>query len=305
MTWAFKFLQRDTRFCQYFRKKNFHVSSLHRNCQLTEADKIKEWRHLFHKRKVPEPDISIREITNHVAKRQISASEKLLLFSQLCKRRLDLEPLQYVIGEWDFRLLTLYMKEPVFIPRPETELLVELVLNDIKEHYEGGNKGLRVLEPCCGSGAISLSLLKENDCVNCTAIDTLPEAVNLTLKNSEYCDLTERLSVSNIDIQKFEHEGSESCKFDLLVCNPPYIPSDQLSHLDREVIDYESLDALDGGDDGLELIDVILTKAQYLVKSGGSIWLEVDSHHPPILQYKVFNGTYKHLAYVATHMNPL
>lgn len=82
----------------------------------------------------------------------------------VCLKRLKRMPVQYIIGEWDFRKTKLAMKEPVFIPRPETEVLVEHILNFLQNHHHHHQK-LDFLELCCGSGAISVSLLKENESV--------------------------------------------------------------------------------------------------------------------------------------------
>lgn len=156
-------------------------------------------------------------------------------------------PVQYIIQEWDFRDLTLKMSRPVFIPRPETEILVDIVLNEIDR--KGADT---VLEVCCGSGAISLALLKARSQV-CwwnspisysntishffqlfiTAIDKSEDACKLTRENACINNLSDRIRIIQKEIKDFNLNSRE--KFDVIVSNPPYVPSRDILHLQPEI----------------------------------------------------------------------
>ncbi|KAI4463678.1 hemk methyltransferase [Holotrichia oblita] len=195
----------------------------------------------------------------------------------MCRMRLDSMPIQYVIREWDFRNLTLEMRPPVFIPRPETEKLVELVLTEVNTNHIK-----EVLELCCGSGAISIALLKENPNLKTIAIDKSEEACSLTRDNAKKHGVDNRINVIQMDINEISSEYFNK-KFDIIVSNPPYVPSEDILHLQPEILGYEDRDALDGGSDGLVLIKLILQKSSYLLRSGGKTFLEVDPSHPQLL----------------------
>ena len=244
----------------------------------------------FKEANVAEPDWSAevivahslqKEMYNHLTHKEVNSQLPKLTEDQInslmCKR-LNHEPLQYILGEWRFRQLCLLMRPPVFIPRPETEDLVGFVLQELEDL-----KGQRVLEVGCGSGAISLSLAKESREKEhtFTAIDKNKAAVDLTIKNS-YHNKIHQLIESNIfhlSVNTFLPET----KLDGIVSNPPYIPTHQMKVLDRDIIDHESHLALDGGKDGLDVVREILVFARKHLKVGGWIWLEVDDSHPGYL----------------------
>ncbi|XP_071539235.1 MTRF1L release factor glutamine methyltransferase [Panulirus ornatus] len=140
-------------------------------------------------------------------------------------------PLQYILGEWDFHSVTLRMKPPVFIPRPETEQLVELALLCLQ-----GIKRPQVLEIGCGSGAISLSLLHSVGDLQCVAVDQSKHATDLTMLNASNLGVTDRLSV----VQGKVTEKSMPClpheKFDLILSNPPYVLRKDLLNVEPEIM---------------------------------------------------------------------
>lgn len=191
----------------------------------------------------------------------------------LCKQRARRVPLQYLVGHWDFRHLTLELCPPVLIPRPETELLVAHVLQSI---HNANLLSPRVLEVGCGSGAICLSLLHELPSCSVVAIDCDQQAVDLTRRNATRLGLTSRLTVLHADACGFQ-DGAHG--FDVIVSNPPYIPSSQLDQLEPEVKMFESHVALDGGWDGMNVISVLLKQARDWLHPNGSMWLEIDHSH--------------------------
>lgn len=138
-------------------------------------------------------------------------------------------PIQYIIGEWDFRDLTLSMTPPVFIPRPETEELVELILQKVDVE-----KCLHFLEIGCGTGAISLSLLKSLPKSHGMAVDQSKMAIDLTTKNATKYDFLSRIEIIHkkvTDDSKLENAG----EFDFIVSNPPYVKTRDLLVMEPEI----------------------------------------------------------------------
>lgn len=195
-------------------------------------------------------------------------------------------PVQYVIEEWDFRDLTLKMKPPVFIPRPETEELVSLVLEDLRLiRGESHTTDLRCLEVGCGSGAISLSLLRSIPQLRVFALDQSQSAVCLTTENANRLGLQDRLDVHHLDVIKDADVLLSKCDpVDFLVSNPPYLLSQDMETLQREILRFEDHSALDGGLDGLSVIRPILALSSKLLTQRGRVYLEVAPCHPPVIQ---------------------
>lgn len=222
-------------------------------------------------------------------------------FVEMCDERLNnRKPIQYLVGEWDFHRISLLVKAPTLIPRPETEVLVDLVLNQIQKSCNT-NKTVSFIDVGCGSGAITLALLYamtqlKNILINhIVAIDPCPHAVTLTRENLRYLQAAQRLSpeidahISIMQSSIRDYYCNEN-KFDFIVSNPPYIPTKDIAHLDPDVKLHESHQALDGGVDGLDVVCDILEVAPSLVKPGGFVLLEVDTSHPLLLQRRVFDG---------------
>ncbi|XP_070594831.1 MTRF1L release factor glutamine methyltransferase isoform X2 [Erythrolamprus reginae] len=200
-------------------------------------------------------------------------------------------PVQYVLGEWDFQDLTLKMKPPVFIPRPETEELVSLILDE-EQRKRLTSTCSKVLQRCgpvilevgCGSGAIGLSLLKKLPHSQLIAIDKLEAAVNLTKENADRLHLQERIHIFHYDIFSCPQEWLQPWGLvDMIISNPPYIFHEDMNDLAAEILCFEDLDALDGGIDGMDIIKEILKMASYILKDNGSVYLEVDPRHPKMV----------------------
>ena len=195
--------------------------------------------------------------------RPLSIEERDTLRESL-RRRGAGEPLQYVTGEVGFRHIILRTAKGVLIPRPETETLVELVLERIK-----GIEHPCVLEVGCGTGCIALSLAKEGH-AQVTATDISPEAVACAKRNVEALELADSVHIVQTDCT----EGVEG-RFDALVSNPPYIPTAVMSELDQEVVGFEPHLALDGGADGLLFFDRLIAAAPCLLSKGGFFAFEL------------------------------
>ena len=221
-------------------------------------------------------------------------------FEEMCAARLARTPVQYIVGEWDFHDLTLTLAPPVLIPRPETEELVELVLQAVRLRAPAESAAgdeLRLLDIGCGSGAIGLALLHQLRSATCVGLDVSEAAVALALANARRLTLEGRyeavLEPGGIGALAHEEPNAASAaalglprRFDLIVSNPPYIPRADMAALAAEVADYEDERALCGGEDGLDVIREIVRAAPRLLRpeGGRSIWLEVDTSHPQALR---------------------
>ena len=186
------------------------------------------------------------------------------------KRRAAGEPLQYVTGEMPFRHIVLKCEPGVLIPRPETEVLVDAVLEELD-----GAELPRVLDLCTGTGCIALSVAGEHPDTVVIATDISPKAVALAERNSRALGLGGWVDVLECDLASGvvpEFEGT----FDVLVSNPPYIPTAVLAQeVPSEVRDFEPALALDGGDDGLDIFRRILELAPRMLKAGGMLACEL------------------------------
>lgn len=170
-------------------------------------------------------------------------------------------PLQYLTGVQEFMGLSFAVNEHVLIPRQDTEILVEEVMKYLHD-------GMHILDMCTGSGCILLSLLHySNDCVGVGA-DISAQALETACQNREALRLTAELVQSDL-FEKIEG------KFDVIVSNPPYIRTDVLDTLMKEVREYEPLIALDGKEDGLFFYRKIIRSAGSYLYRGGQLFLEI------------------------------
>ena len=173
-------------------------------------------------------------------------------------------PLQYITNKQEFMGLELYVDENVLIPQPDTEVLVEEVINIARKENKTD-----ILDLCTGSGAIGISIAKNIDNLNVTLSDISKKVLKVAKKNCNCVDKKEQIKIIQSDL--FENiEG----KFDIIVSNPPYIKSSVIKTLDKEVQN-EPLLALDGGEDGLEIYRRIINEAYEYLNSDGYLCLEI------------------------------
>ncbi|XP_072276471.1 MTRF1L release factor glutamine methyltransferase isoform X2 [Pyxicephalus adspersus] len=264
------------------------------SARATAENLARQWQKIFQDGGVPEAkessEILIAHalgaktfcgLAGHLAGSPVSAGQ-LDHIETMARERLRRVPVQYIIGEWDFLDLTLQMRPPVFIPRPETEELVGLVLADCPELKQSHEP--RILEVGCGSGAVSLALLHKLPQARVVAIDKTKAAVNLTQENAERLHLQNRIQILHHDILSDPAENLLALgPVDVLVSNPPYIFTEDMSALDPEIIRYEDHTALDGGPDGMNVIRAILSLSPLLLKPKGAIFLEGDPRHPDMV----------------------
>jgi release factor glutamine methyltransferase len=189
--------------------------------------------------------------------------EEVARYRTLVRRRVRGEPSAYLVGAREFWSLRFEVGPGVLIPRPETERLVEEALGEM------GEAG-RFLDLGTGSGAIAVALLTERPGWTAAAVEISPEAAAIARRNAEKHGVAGRLDLREGSL--FGPVGGE--RFDLIVSNPPYIPSGEIVALATEVARHEPREALDGGLDGLDLVREILAEAPDRLEEGGRLFVE-------------------------------
>lgn len=184
---------------------------------------------------------------------------------QLASRRLEGEPLQYLLGEWEFYGLTLKVGPGVLIPRPDTETLVEAGLSYLK-----GRTGCRVLDLCAGTGCVGLAV--ERSAKNISALYALEK------EEAAFFYLKENLAAYESRIMPLHQDGlapgPEADRLDLILCNPPYLTGEDMESLQTEVR-YEPPSALDGGEDGLDFYRRLTAVWKHRLNPGGLLAYEI------------------------------
>jgi len=194
-------------------------------------------------------------------------------YRSLIKRRISLEPLQYITGTQEFWSLDFVVDRHVLIPRPETEIAVEQAIILAKTIAQDGNQSLQILDLGTGCGAISIALAKEIPEALIWATDISEKALNLARSNALKHDVSDRLRFLQGDLwEPFLHDG---CLFDIVVSNPPYVTSGEYNDLSPDIRDNEPRLALDGGEDGMYYIKKIIKGARDFMNPGGWIILEM------------------------------
>ncbi|NLH00949.1 MAG: peptide chain release factor N(5)-glutamine methyltransferase [Clostridiales bacterium] len=188
---------------------------------------------------------------------------------EMVDRRLKGEPVAYITGDWEFYGIPISVTKDVLIPRIDTEVLVDTAITALK----GRKMDARVLDLCAGSGCIGCAIAKELPAAHVVLADKSRAALGVAKQNVLRNKLTPR--VTCVEIDALSAPPMMLGSFDLLVCNPPYIPTSELDGLDESVKNYEPVLALDGGEDGLDFYRAILTKWRNVVRIGGLIIFEV------------------------------
>jgi len=191
-------------------------------------------------------------------------------YNNAIKRRIKKEPVAYIIGKKEFWSQNFKVNSSTLIPRPETELLIYNVVKYFK------NKKINILDIGTGSGCILLAILKELQFSRGIGIDVSAEAIKIAKENSKNLNLLNRSKFKTFDIN-----GFNVGKYDLIVSNPPYIPFKEIRNLDRDIINFEPIVALNGGNDGLDLIKKVIYKSAKLLKKNGLLALEIGNKQYP------------------------
>ena len=197
-------------------------------------------------------------------------SERVTLFRGLVQRRAAGEPLQYITGVQDFFGLQFKVTPDVLIPRPETELLVEVALDLLNK---ASLSSLLICDVGTGSGCIAISMLHSLPAARAVGVDISPAAIEIAEENATRNHVRERISFVVSDCFKALHD--EDSSFDMIVSNPPYVTTKSFSGLQREVRDYEPRVALSPGETGLEIISRLLIESPFHLKPLGQLLIEI------------------------------
>jgi len=185
-------------------------------------------------------------------------------YNTAINRRINNEPIAYITGKKEFWSEEFFTNKYTLVPRPETELLIYKIVDIFK------NKRINILDIGTGTGCILLSLLKELYNSRGVGVDISSEAIKIAKANSKNLKLVNRAK-----FKKFEIDNYTLGKYDLIISNPPYIPSKDIKKLSKDIINFEPKEALDGGPDGLDLIKKVIYKSNILLKRNGILALEI------------------------------
>ena len=191
--------------------------------------------------------------------------------SRLTARRLAGEPVAYIIGEWEFYGLTLDISREVLIPRMDTEVLAEQAI--LRARAAG--EGCRVLDLCAGSGCVGLAVAANVPECRVVLADVSEGALRVCRQNIRRCGLNDRVICAFADAKLPPLPALWD--FDVIACNPPYIPTADILTLDPSVKNYEPHEALDGGDDGLDFYRTVCSKWKGALRLGGRLIFEVGA----------------------------
>ena len=187
-------------------------------------------------------------------------------YEDVIKRRSSREPVAYIVGKKEFWGQNFIVNKSTLVPRPETELMLYKLIKFFK------NKQINILDIGTGSGCILLSLLKELKNSRGIGIDISKLAIKIAIKNSKNLDLFYRSKFKVFDINKFIFG-----KYDLIISNPPYIPSRNIKNLSKDISNYEPAVALNGGKDGLDQVKKVIYKSHKLLKKNGLLAIEIGT----------------------------
>lgn len=187
-------------------------------------------------------------------------------FTQLIKKREEKIPIAYLISKGDFMGIDLVVESGVLIPRGETEILVEVALEFLKDKSD-----IKVLDMCAGSGCVGIAIAMNNLKTQIIETDISNVSKKIVNINVDKYDLKDRVQFVSSDL--FENIDKKS-KFDIIVSNPPYIETEEINNLMEDVKNYEPHIALDGGNDGLQFYRKITKEAGYFLKENGMLAFE-------------------------------
>ena len=232
----------------YLNLKKNKIKSANLDCEILMSDVIKKDRSYI------------------IMNQEKTLSKKDLdKFNYLIEKRKKGEPIAYLTGKKDFWKHEFKVSKDILIPRPDSELIVEHILEFTKNRSK-----LNVLDIGVGSGCLLLSVLKERPNFYGVGIDINQKCINICKKNTLNLNISNRTKFFKSDIDKF------NCgKYDLIVSNPPYINKLDLQYLEKDVLDFEPKIALDGGLDGLSEIRKVIKKSSELIKKNGKFILEI------------------------------
>ena len=218
---------------------------------------------------IPDADFDVQCMTEQITGNRFASGlnpEQKNQLLDMIQRRIKGEPLQYILGEWEFYGMKLFVGKGVLIPRPETELLVDTVLDWCR------NREIHhIIDLCTGSGCIALALKKHLPDVKVSAVDTSQQALEYARKNAEYHHLEIAFHHADVLNPNFAEQFQDA---DIIVSNPPYLTDSEMQELQTEVRHEPAL-ALSGGADGLHYYQTVTNLWKTALRSGGLLAYEI------------------------------
>ena len=203
-------------------------------------------------------------------------NKEIKKFKYLIRERLAGKPVSRIINKRNFWKMEFKLNEATLDPRPDSETLIYAVLN----HFINKLQPLKILDLGSGSGCLGLSLLDEYQNSKVSFFDTSQKSLEIVKNNSLKFGLSERSKFLHLNWKDDNWDTSlikieNDTKFDIIISNPPYIPTDDIKKLQKEVKEYDPPIALDGGKDGMDAYKLIIPKLRNLIKTNGKIFLEI------------------------------
>jgi release factor glutamine methyltransferase len=253
--------------------------------------RLLEWTSsFFNAKRLESPRLCAELLLAHVLKvpriklytdyEKIPTEGELADYRELVRRAVAHEPIAYLTGKAHFFSLEFEVSKDVLIPRPDTETLVENVIQLVRR--QPGLESPRVLDLCTGSGCIAAAIAHNLKSSTVVATDISLAAVELAKRNIDRLGLGERVIVEQGNLFEPLKKLVDRQPFHLIVANPPYIPTAQIASLEESVRDFEPVAALDGGADGLKFFREILEQSPARLLAGGHIFLEIAFDQGPL-----------------------
>ena len=232
----------------------------------------------------------------------ILGKDKSGFIAQALKRRINCEPIQYILGKTEFMGLEFKVNQDVFIPRPETEILVETVIEYVTKSpcLSGRQAGQcaslpegdkvtskDILDIGTGSGCIAISLVKLLPNIRLTAIDVSKKALEIARYNAKLNNLEDKIKFLHTNL--FTNYELRTTNYDIIVSNPPYVPTSEINELQPE-IQYEPCIALDGGEDGLDFYRHLIAQSRHYLKRNGFLIMEMGYNQKNAIK-KIFQNS--------------
>ena len=280
-------------------------------CAMTVLEGIQKSAEFLAKKDVDSPRLQAELLLAHVLKlprmklylnfERALTEPETNTFRELVKRRSQREPLQHITGSTSFCGFEIAVNRHVLVPRPETEILAELGWTFLATL---NNQHPTVLDFGTGSGCIAIALAAKTPGAQITALDVSSEALDIAKQNASRNNVAERIEfvqsnslealtngtrASPVEADSHGRDARATIAFDLIISNPPYIPTAEIAALDPEVRDFDPRGALDGGADGLDFYRRLAAEARPLLKPGGKIMLEFGDGQGEAIQ-EIFTG---------------
>ncbi len=210
--------------------------------------------------------LNLKRETVLINSKQVVEKEKILKFNEYIQRRSLNEPIAYIVKKKEFWSKVFKVNNTTLIPRPETEIMVEKLINIFKD------KKINILDIGTGCGCIIISLISELKNSRGIGLDICRKALSIASDNASFHHTLNKIKFINKSVDDFYDQ-----KFDLIVSNPPYIMKKDIKKLDEDIKKYEPKLALDGGNDGLDLIKKVIYKASEILKINGILAIEIGN----------------------------